>query len=417
MDRPGRTALLSEAARPTTQHYTILAMAAAGWLFDFYDLLLYSFLLIPIGAALRLTHLELSYLLGASLAATAVGGVLFGWLADRWGRQTVLTWTILTYSVGTLLSGLAPNFLGLFLARLLTGIGVGGEWATGQTYIGEAVPPRLRGRFGALLQAAAPVGVALAALVGGWVAPRIGWRGAFLLSTAPALLVLLVRRRLPESDLWLARHASPQVDAGRGGTAALLSAAYRATFLKCLVLAAFGMSAYWLAYSWLPDYLHEERHLTLTRSSAWIIVTQLGALVGCVSFGMAADRVGRRPAYSAYALVMALGLAAITLGWGEVGGSPPALLAAMFVTGVGNGLFSGYGPLFAELFPTAIRNTAMGVAFNLARGVQFFTPVVITLVARHYGLEGGIALAILFALLTGAWIWTLPETKGAVLQR
>jgi MFS family permease len=216
MDRPGRTALLSEAARPTTQHYTILATAAAGWLFDFYDLLLYSFLLIPIGAALRLTHLELSYLLGASLAATAVGGVLFGWLADRWGRKTVLTWTILTYSVGTLLSGLAPDFLGLLVARLLTGIGVGGEWATGQTYIGKAVPPRLRGRFGALMQAAAPVGGALAALVGGWVAPRIGWRGAFLLSTAPALLVLLVRRRLPESDLWLARHASPQVDAGRG---------------------------------------------------------------------------------------------------------------------------------------------------------------------------------------------------------
>jgi MFS family permease len=167
----------------------------------------------------------------------------------------------------------------------------------------------------------------------------------------------------------------------------------------------------------LPDYLYEERHLTLMRSSAWIIVTQLGALLGYLGFGMAADRVGRRPAYSAYALVMALGLAAITLGWGEVGGSPPALLVAMFVTGVGTGMFSGYGPLFTELFPTAIRNTAMGAAFNLARGVQFFTPVVITLVARHYGLEGGIALAILFALLSGAWIWTFPETKGAVLRR
>jgi MFS family permease len=125
MDRFGRTAFLSEAARPTTQHYKILVMAWAGWLFDFYDLLLYSFLLSPIGVALRLTHLELSYLLGASLAATAVGGVLFGWLSDRWGRKTVLCWTILTYSVGTLLSGLAPNFLGLFLARLLTGIVTG----------------------------------------------------------------------------------------------------------------------------------------------------------------------------------------------------------------------------------------------------------------------------------------------------
>ncbi len=392
-------------------------MAWAGWLFDFYDLFLYSFLLIPIGAAFRLSRLDLSYLLGASLAATALGGVLFGWLSDRCGRKQVLTWTILTYSAGTLLSGLAPNFVGLFLARLLTGIGVGGEWATGQTYIGESVPPKVRGRFGALMQTGAAVGVALAALVGGMLAPYIGWRACFLLSSAPALLVLVIRRQLPESDLWLARQKYQQTHTEMGGVAELLSAAYRTTFLKCLVLATLDMSAYWFAFSWLPDYLYEERHLTLTRSSEWIVITQLGAFLGYLAFGMAADRVGRRPTYSAYALVMAVGLAVVTFGWSEVGSSPLALLGAMFLTGFGAGMFSGYGPLFTELFPTAIRNTAMGAAFNLARGVQFLTPVVITLVARQYGLGGGISLAILFALLTGAWIWTFPETKGTVLRR
>jgi MFS family permease len=417
MDGREKTALLSEADRLTAQHYKILVMAWAGWLFDFYDLLLYSFLLPPIGAAFQLSKLDLSYLLGASLAATALGGVLFGWLSDRFGRKHVLTWTILTYSAGTLLSGVAPNFLALLLARLLTGTGVGGEWATGQTYIGETVPPPLRGRFGALMQTGAPVGVALAALVGGVLAPSFGWRACFLLSAAPALLVFVIRRQLPESDLWLARQAQQQPRPGTSGIAALFTPDYRLTFLQCLVLATFDMSAYWFTFSWLPDYLYEERHLTLTRSSAWVAVTQLGALLGYLSFGLAADRVGRRPTYSAYALVTAIGLALVTFGWSEVGGSPPALLAAMLVTGMGFGMFSGYGPLFAELFPTAIRNTAMGAAFNLARGVQFFTPIVVTLVARRYGLGGGISLAILFALLTGAWIWTFRETKGAVLRR
>jgi hypothetical protein len=84
----------------------------------------------------------------------------------------------------------------------------------------------------------------------------------------------------------------------------------------------------------------------------------------------------------------------------------------MFLVGFGTGMFSGYGPLFAELFPTEIRNTAMGAAFNLARGIQFFTPVIIVLVAGKYGLSGGISLAAVFALLTGTWIWTFPETKG-----
>lgn len=84
--------------------------------------------------------------------------------------------------------------------------------------------------------------------------------------------------------------------------------------------------------------------------------------------------------------------------------------------GFGTGMFGGYGPLFSELFPTNIRNTAMGSAFNLARGVQFFTPVIIALIAKRHGLEGGIFLAALFALLTGAWIWTFPETKGRKLR-
>jgi hypothetical protein len=109
---------------------------------------------------------------------------------------------------------------------------------------------------------------------------------------------------------------------------------------------------------------------------------------------------------------MALGLVMITILWDTIVLYPVIILSCMFLVGFGTGMFSGYGPLFAELFPTDIRNTAMGSAFNLARGVQFFTPVIIASIAERYGLGGGISLAALFALLTGIWIWTFPETKG-----
>jgi len=420
-----KSLLLNEYEKPTRQHYKILLMSWAGWVFDFYDLILFTFLLIPIGKELHLTNVALSFVLGACLAATAVGGVIFGILSDRFGRKRVLQWTILTYSVGTFLSGLAPTLAILMIFRIITGFGVGGEWATGQTYVGETFPPKVRGRYGAFMQTGAPFGIVLASIVGGFVEPVIGWRSCFFISILPALLVVFIRKRLPESDVWSARKLllaeqmpSPEASAGvkTHNFLNLFSKTYRLLFLQCLILAVFDMSAYWFTYSWMPGYLNQQRHFTLVKSAAWMLVTQAGGLCGYLTFGFVADRLGRRPAYTIYSIIMALGLVMITLLWDVVAVCPTLILSFMFLVGFGTGMFSGYGPLFAELFPTACRNTAMGSAFNLARGVQFFTPVIIAVIAQKYGLSGGISLAALFALLTGAWIWTFPETKGRRLM-
>jgi MFS family permease len=421
VNQSGDERLLSEYETPTRRHFQILLMSWAGWLFDFYDLILYTFLLIPIGQELHFSNITLSYILGASLAATALGGVLFGILSDQFGRRKVLQWTILTYSIGTFLSGFATNVWLLLIFRIITGLGVGGEWATGQTYIGETFPPKVRGRYGAFMQTGAPVGIALASVVGGFVSPVIGWRACFFVSVLPALLVVYIRKSLPESDLWLERkRLLARDDFSKDSRSSeykskmllLFSRAYRKLFVLSLVLAIFDMSAYWFTYSWLPGYLHQERHFSMTKSAVWILVTQAGGFIGYFTFGFVADRLGRRPAYSIYSVIMALGLVMITLMWEQIVVTPWIILTCMFLVGFGTGMFGGYGPLFSELFPTSIRNTAMGSAFNLARGVQFFTPVIVAVIAQQYGLGGGISLAALFALLTGIWIWTFPETKG-----
>jgi MFS family permease len=150
----------------------------------------------------------------------------------------------------------------------------------------------------------------------------------------------------------------------------------------------------------------------MARSGIWMLVTQAGGLIGYLTFGVVADRVGRRKAYTTYSVVWALGLLAVTWFWTGIAEWPWLTLCCMFLVGIGTGNFSGYGPIFTELFPTRVRNTAMGSAFNLARGVQFLTPLVISQVAGRYGLGGGISLAAFFALWTGAWVWTLPETRG-----
>ncbi|MBI5375920.1 MAG: MFS transporter [Candidatus Schekmanbacteria bacterium] len=416
--------LLNEHEKPTREHYAILLMSWSGWVFDFYDLILYTFLLIPIGKELHLNDVMLSYVLGASLAATAVGGVIFGILSDRYGRKSVLQWTIIVYSVGTFLSGFATNIELLLIFRIITGLGVGGEWATGQTYIGETFPANVRGKYCAFMQTGAPIGVALASVVGGFVAPVIGWRMSFFVSVLPALLVIFIRKKLPESDVWLERKKlvasgtmSPEALEGEKGNkfVILFSAAYRMLFIQSLILAVFDMSAYWFTYSWLPGYLHQQRQFSLAKSAIWMLVTQAGGFLGYFTFGFVADRLGRRPAYSIYSVGMAFGLVMITLMWNVIAMYPSLILAFMFLVGFGTGMFGGFGALFSELFPTNIRNTAMGSAFNLARGVQFFTPVIIAVIAGRYGLGGGISLAALFALLTGAWVWTFPETRGKKL--
>jgi MFS family permease len=417
--------LLNEYEKPTSQHYQILLLSWAGWVFDFYDLILYTFLLIPIGQELNLNNVELSYVLGSSLAATAIGGVLFGIFADRFGRKSALQWTILTYSIGTFLSGLSTNLPMLIAFRIITGLGVGGEWATGQTYVCETFPPKMRGRFGAFMQTGAPLGIALASIIGGFVTTIIGWRASFFVSILPAILVIIIRKKLPESDVWMQQRkliseGTTSKEAMKSENISafiiLFSKTYRKFFILSLILAVFDMSAYWFTYSWLPGYLHQQRHFTLTKSAVWILVTQTGGFLGYFTFGFVADKLGRKPAYTIYSFIMAAGLVMITLWWDTISIYPSVILAFMFLVGFGTGMFGGYGPLFSELFPTKIRSTAMGSAFNLARGVQFFTPVIIAVIAETYGLAGGISLAAMFALLTGAWIWTFPETKGKKLD-
>ncbi len=408
--------LLSEYDKPTLKHFQILIMSWAGWVFDFYDLILYTFLLIPIKKELQLTDVEVSFVLGASLAATAIGGVIFGFLSDRYGRKRILQWTIFTYSIGAFFSGFASGLWALLAFRILTGLGVGGEWGTGQTYIGETFPPRVRGRYGAFMQTGAPIGIALASIIGGYVSPIIGWRWCFYVSVLPALLVFFIWHKLPESDMWLQRRTAVPAGKEKGKFRILFSGAYRKIFILSLILAIFDMSAYWFTYSWMPGYLHEQRHFSLAESALWILVTQGGGFLGYFTFGFFADRFGRRPAYTIYSIIMAGGLVMITLLWEVIIVYQGLIFLCMFLVGFGTGMFGGYGPLFAELFPTDIRATAMGAAFNVARGIQFLTPVIIAWVAVSYGLSGGIFIASIFALLTGLWIWTFPETRGKALD-
>ena len=408
--------LANEETKLNKYHYRVFGLSWAGWVFDFYDLVLFTFLVSELQASLNFSAEMLSLCLGISLFATGFGGIIFGALGDKYGRKNVLQWTIIVYSVGTLLSAMSWDFYSLVLFRFITGFGVGGEWATGQIYINETFPDNLRAKFGAFMQSGAPVGVILASIVGGVISPIIGWRMTFLLSIIPAMMVVYIRKYLNESEVWLNNKDQYVNKNIFEEFKQLISKEYRKIFLLSLVLCIFGMSAYWFTYSWLPTYLAKERGLALIGSTIGIIIIQCGDFTGYTSFGFVAEKLGRRPAFTIYSFIMAISISMITLCWNQIDAVPDLIFVFMFLTGFGTGFFGGFGALFSELFPTKIRNTGVGTVFNLARGIQFITPVIITFIATYFDLSYGIAIAAIFALLCGIWIWLFPETKGTSVK-
>ena len=392
-----------------------LLAASAGWMLDAMDVLLYAFVLDHVRAEFGIADETSGLLLALPLAASAVGGVLFGVLADRIGRTKALIGSIVVYSVATAACGLAQNTWQLAAARLVVGLGMGGEWATGASLVAETWPARHRGKAIGLMQSAWAVGYAAAALVTASVLPAFGWRGVFFAGLVPALLTFWIRRSVPESPLWLERRVPV-----RGGAAVLADVltgpGARLTWTVAAMNAA-TMFAWWGLFSWLPAYLGRPideggAGLSLVRSSLWIVLMQVGMWCGYVSFGFIADRIGRRRTYVGYLLA-----AGCLVPIYATARDPLALLLlGPVVAFFGTGHFSGFGAVTAELFPTSVRATAQGLTYNLGRGVSALAPYTVGVLADAHGLRGGLLVTSL-AFFVAAAMWVgIPETRGRALE-
>ena len=385
----------------------IYLFALLGWTFDFYDLVLLGFLMDPVARDLDLSPTSKAWLLGVALGASGVGGIAAGALADRVGKRTMLAWTVLIYSVGSLVCGLASGPWMFVAGRAIVGLGVGGEWAIGHGMLAESVAPSRRGRWAAALQSGEPLGVALAAVVGYLLLPRVGWRVVLVGSSVTALIAFAARRSVHLPDEPAAK--------GESTLRLLASAGIRRRLGAAWLLGVFKLGTYWTCYTWLPSFLLHEMHQDVARSLTWMLTAQVGQLGGMAAFGVVSDRVGRRPAFAAFSVVTACALAPLAFAWQSLSLHPALFWATMLTLGFGSGCTAGFGALLAELFPTEVRGAAMGATYNLARAAQLLAPVVVQAAVLRAGLAGGLGVPMVLALATASWVWVLPETRGIVL--
>ncbi len=408
------------------QRRTLIA-AALGWMLDSFDVMLYSMVLAYVMADLGMSKATGGLLNSLTLIASGIGGVMFGFIADRIGRTRALMLSILTYSLCSLGSALSTTILMLAGFRFVLGLGMGGEWNTGATLVAETWPTQLRAKALAVVQSSWAFGYAAAALVAGIVLRYANWRAVFFVGVLPALVTFWIRRGVPESEMWKEHRrlaleskklAAAQHEYDAGSFWKLFSPEYRKSTFVLLLVNFFGMFGWWGLFTWMPAYLllpvsAGGRGIALGGTTTLMVILNLaGMFPGYASFGWVADHFGRRKSFIIYLLCAA----ALVPIYSMMRAPAAILVLGTVVAFFGTGYFSGSGIIGSEIFPTRVRARALGFTYNGARALSSVAPLVIGRVGQSRGLDWAFYLCAASFLLASLIATQLPETKGKQLE-
>lgn len=408
------------------QRRTLLA-AALGWMLDAFDAMLYALVLAHVMRDLGMSKATSGLLYTLTLLASGMGGVLFGFLADRVGRKRALMLSILTYSICSFASGLSTTVLMLAVFRFILGLGMGGEWNTGATLVAETWPDEFRAKAIAMVQSSWAIGFALAALVSGVVLRYANWRYVFFVGILPAVITLWIQNRVPESEMWKEHHrlaqeservAQAQQKYDQDSFLRIFGRPYLKSTVALLFLNFFGMFGWWGLFTWLPPYLslpveQGGRGFGVMGTTTLLVVLNLcGMFPGYASFGWVADHLGRRRSFMLYTFIAAVLVPVYAMARSQ----GVLLVLGTVVAFFGTGFFSGSGIIGSEIFPTRLRARALGFTYNGARTMSSVAPYVIGRVGQARGLSWAFYLCGAGFLLACLMATQLPETKGRSLE-
>ncbi len=395
---------MTEAAPPRGSRASHAVLAGfLGWTLDAFDFFVLTFVFAPIAKEFGTDIPAIALTITASLATRWVGALIFGLLADRYGRRIPLILNILYYSLIEVLSGLAPNYKVFFVLRLLYGVGMGGEWGVGASLAMESVPPRWRGFLSGLLQEGYALGFLLAAGAYRIVYPHWGWRPLFFVGGLPALLTLFIRAKVKEPEAWH-RSRTDWLTYRRAIFQNWRRFAYLVLLMASVNFISHGTQDMY------PTYLQAQRGFSPQRTSDFTAFSMVGAIAGGLAFGYFSDRRGRRRAMRTALL---LGVVLIPL-WMFAPYAPLILAGGFLMQFMVQGAWGVIPAHINELSPDQLRGFFPGFAYQLGVLVAAGSPYFEARMAHHMTYAQAMGLFALVVLLLGAVVISLgPEAHGA----
>ena len=394
----------------TGYQWKTLWASTVGYAMDGLDMMILAFTMPLIIAYFGINAAQAGSISTITLLGSVLGGIVFGILADKYGRVRVFTWTILIFSLFTGLCAFAPNLETLAIFRFLSGLGLGGEFGIGMTLVSEAWPKKYRSRATAVVATGFQFGIVLATLAVLFIAPRFGWQGVFIAGVLPALLAFWSRKGLEEPEIWQKIKSENKNKLAIGQLFAT-SRARKAT-IGLIIASSVQNFGFYGIMTWMPTMLSTELGYSFNKTTVWTIVTTAGMIIGIIVFGYLADKIGRRPSY----LIFLIASAIIVWIYFQQSSTAALLVLGGILGFFVNGTMGGFGALLAENYPTEARSTAENVIFNIGRAVAGFAPFVIGYISLTHSLSYALGLLSGIYLLSAlAFIFLIPETKGKEL--
>jgi len=388
--------------------------AFGGWALDALDFMVFTFVISTLITLWNISQGQAGMLGTVTLLSSAIGGWGAGILADRYGRVRILQITILWFSLCTVAIGFSQNFETLFILRALQGLGFGGEWAVGSVLMGEIIKSQNRAKAVGTVQSGWAIGWGLAALAYTFafsVLPEEwAWRSLFWVGVLPALLVIYIRKHVPEPAVFLKTRA----EASAEPFLAIFSPKLLKTTILSAMLCTGVQGGYYGVTTWLPTFLKTERGLTVIGTGGYLAVIIVGSFCGYLAGAYLADRIGRRGNLILFSVLSGLSIYAYT----QLPLSNEQILLVGFPLGfAASGIFGGLGAFLTELFPSNLRANGQGFSYNFGRGIGALFPTLVGYLSAKSSLAmaigvfaGGAYLVVLTAALL------LPETKGKDLE-